>query len=235
MPSMKAPALVFPGSDAEGMPRGNLACWYKFDENAGTAIHDYSGRGYNATAVGTATWENGGLKLITDGYVNTGVEAFGVCDLFCEAGKKFSIVLIAKGGTSVSTWLARAGAVVGSRQFQIYPTVTVTIRIKGTAQATTLANDGTPMMLTYTWDGTQSKIRKNLDAWYSFGAIGAAAEEAGEFILLGAKVTAAPDTFMNGTLYSMAAYETEAISDSKQRQIYLAEKSRLAQAGVVLP
>jgi hypothetical protein len=232
---MKSPALVVPGSDAEGMPRGNLACWYKFDENAGMAIHDYSGRGYNATAVGTATWENGGLKLITDGYVNTGVEAFGACDLFPEAGKQFSICLIAKGITTLTTWLARAGNTSGTRQFQIYPTVTVTIKIKGTAQATTLANDGTPMMLTYTWDGTQSRIRKNLDAPYAFGDIGAAAEEAGELILLGARYAAAPTSFINGTLYSLAAYETEAISDSKQRQIYLAEKSRLAQAGVVLP
>lgn len=170
---------------------------------------DASGNGNHGTVFGcTPVAGITGRALSFDGvndYVIFNDETIGN-GLFAASGRPFTVHFnqVRKSST-LGTMIARAGATGANRTFHIYSSGTsnnANIVLRGTETAIT--NLATADSITVTWDGTTAKLYVNGDFSQNI-SVGAAAEEIGQKICLGAR-TNGTGAFGDKAIYDPRIY-----------------------------
>ncbi|MEX2514737.1 MAG: DUF2341 domain-containing protein [Candidatus Paceibacterota bacterium] len=179
---------------------GTQLVYHLQDDPSGTGpqINDSTSGGYDGTASSMQSSDSVtgkvGKALAFDGtkYIDTGTEYVGDTGLFADGNENFTVSIWSKiNSGDEGTLIARAGGSSGSRTFQLvsWPSGNETpgYYLRGELTATNLGfDDGTWHQTTLVWNGSQMDYY--LDGEYmSSPAVGTAAEEIGEAIILGAR------------------------------------------------
>ena len=139
--------------------------------------------------------EGPAIHLISDDWVDTGVEEINGIGLFADSTQEWTVIVRYKltNANSDATIVARAGTNANSRTFQIFNSGTANqdpaIRIRGPARETGWGlDDGEYHTVYVRWDGTTARSSYDgLKGDAAHASVGSAAEETGQRIIFGAR------------------------------------------------
>jgi hypothetical protein len=184
----------------------NLDAWYRAENTP----NDASGAGVNASWVGTAAYAAGkfGRALSFNGssFVNTSSTTIGN-GLFAASDRRWTVALWSLHSVATTqTVMARSGATPGNRTFQWYYgsllgqfVWTFILRGGTTSQFAGITTGAAWIHGAVTWDGTTCRLYAN-GVLVGNIPVGAAAEETGENITLGARTASSPAAYSQGRL-----------------------------------
>lgn len=226
----RPPSGPFTINHASPQSIGLVAWWPTLGSQGTTVLRDLAGAYDADLAAGAArpTWildPTVGWILSYDGgdYVDTNTETVGSTGLFCQAAESFSVsVWHVIGGASTGTVVARGVAAIANRTFQIFfagpANSTPTVVLRGSVNNTNAGlRDGTLHLSTVTWDGIVARYYAD-GRFHSNLNVGAAAENAGQRIIIGARTNGAA-YYLTGSIGPVRIYD-RALIDTTNWQLY---------------